>query len=213
MSEVADYAWVSDMTFPSLIPKYEVDESHGADVQERGARCRANKEGAVLPPQHMPRRAYSRKAVPPKLNRTFSLNGWPAVDEEVATLLRGFELGNGSLYPVQFYGKDRVTPLEGSYYVWNIGNVKDTLQPELSAAAEPHPYVKDRWTETLRVPEDFDLTLSAEAASGPDTWVEKRFSRRFFFSATLGDALAKMGLRKRLIMRRVRVLGLEGEGR
>ncbi len=63
--------------------------------------------------------------------------GAVVVSAACADILRQFDLGHSSLYPIKLFQHDRGTPVEGEYFCLNIGERKDAFLPELSRGSRP----------------------------------------------------------------------------
>ncbi|PDS74838.1 hypothetical protein [Rhizobium sp. L43] len=118
--------------------------------------------------------------------------GAVVVSAACADVLRQFDLGHSSLYPIKLLQHDRKTPVEGEYFCLNIGERKDTFLREHS------PLVRVLGSGRMRMPpnlHDDDVVVSPAALEGPDLWVSPPLIRMFFLSDRLTQALraAKMG--------------------
>ena len=204
--------WMADMLFPGLIPKIGNSARVERTDEEAGDACGANKRGTVLPPDQLPAIAWSKRAPGTlKLRPYFSLNGWPAVTERGYEVLQGFDLGAGSLHPLELYERDRTTPLPGPdgeparAWVWNLGNVKDTFVPEESPGVSENDYVPGIWHADMGGQAD-EIAVRPSALEGPDVWVEEHLRGPVFLSGALGDALIAAGVGRHMMMQPARLL-------
>ena len=97
--------------------------------------------GDERPKEFAPWRSFS-PASNHLLPDCFQAQWFYCISERFANVLRGFDLGEGSLDPVTFYRKDRKTALPGPYYLLNFGCRKNALVPEQSnpqSTAPPPP--------------------------------------------------------------------------
>ncbi|WP_192179617.1 hypothetical protein [Mesorhizobium amorphae] len=118
--------------------------------------------------------------------------GAVVVSAACADVLRQFDLGHSSLYPIKLFQHDRTTPVEGEYFCLNIGERKDVFLREYS------PLVRVFGTGRMKMPpnlHDDDVAVSSAGLEGPDLWVSPPLIRIFFLSDRLTQALraAKMG--------------------
>ena len=202
-------AWATDMLFPGLIPKVSCRRD-GWDDKIAGTNARANEYGEPLPPERMPERMASKRAPGAlKLRPYFSMNGWPAVRRAAHDVLRDFDLGAGSLYPVRTFERDGTTPLidpatgeRVEVWVWNLGNVKNTFVVERSPGVSENDYVPGIWHASLDGNPN-EIALSENTLTGPDVWVEANLRGPVFLSGPLGDALLKAGVGRHMMMQPV----------
>ncbi|BCG95304.1 hypothetical protein MesoLj131a_41680 [Mesorhizobium sp. 131-2-1] len=118
--------------------------------------------------------------------------GAVVVSAACADVLKQFDLGHSSLYPIRLFQHDRKTPVEGVYFCLNIGERKGAFLREHS------PLVEEFGDRTLMMPpnlHDDEVAVSPAALEGPDLWVSPPLIRIFFLSDRLTQALraAKMG--------------------
>lgn len=112
------------------------------------------------------------------------------ISGKVAEILGGFDLGEGAIAPVRLSRRDRVTPVPGDWFFWNVGNVKETFLPDRSERVRPAP---GRAWRTLDA-RDHDLKCSSAALGGPDIWFEPKLRGVLLFSDPLGRALVDADL-------------------
>ena len=158
---------------------------------------RQNNSGVPLPKDRFPNEVFgsSDAGTFQELPDFFSADGYWAVSEACAEVLKGFDLGSGGLYPVRIFQKDRKTPVPGDYYCLNFGSVKETFQPEGSPKAYKSQHGGDFWMPPFVV-KDGDIAVSRAALAGSDLWVDPKMERAFFVSGGLANALkaAKLNL-------------------
>ena len=181
-------------------------------VRDRGLAAEASRllsSGQPVPPEMRATSVWMEKGKKGqgKFPDLFYANGWWVVSREVAEILRGFDLGEGGLYPLEVLQSDRVTPVGGEWLYWIFGNRKDTLDTEASRNLRVHsPVPGDPWRKLASHPADDDATFSQAALVGPDVWIEKRLKGAVVLSGGLGDALLTAGFDKSFRMTRARVM-------
>lgn len=160
------------------------------------ATCRANESGKALEREDFPPALYAQPHAK-KRDYTFKdffvANGLLVVSERLARLLGQFSLGNGSLFEVPLFEKDKSTPIEGKYFFLNIGNSKDAFLPDQSTHIEKLGGI-DLWT-IRSYQEAGNLAFSSTALSGPDIWADPRCMSVFFISERLNSEVRAKGLR------------------
>ncbi len=114
--------------------------------------------------------------------------GYWVVSSACAEVLRRFDLGNGALYPVKVFKKDRKTPVRGSYFCLNFGNVRQVFLPEESPTTR-HDTDPERYYPPPGLLLDDAIAVSTRALGGADIWIDPLLRRAFFVSGPLGGAL------------------------
>lgn len=159
-----------------------------------GQMAELNETGERMSAEHFPKEIFAK--YPDKKEKKQAdlvlAAGAVVVSAACADLLRQFDLGHSSLYPIKLFQHDRKTPVEGEYFCLNIGERKDAFRPEYS------PLVKVLGDQSMKMPpnlHDNDIAVSSAALEGPDLWVSPPLIRIFFLSDRLTQALkaAKMG--------------------
>ncbi|WP_429807411.1 hypothetical protein [Ensifer sp. B1-9] len=159
-----------------------------------GQMAELNQAGERMSAEHFPKEIFAE--YPDKKEKKQAdlvlAAGAVVVSAACADILRQFDLGHSSLYPIKLFQYDRKTPVEGEYFCLNIGERKDTFLPEYS------PSVRVLGSKRMKMPpnlQDDDVAVSATARNGPDLWVSPPLIRLFFLSDRLTQALraAKMG--------------------
>jgi hypothetical protein len=112
-------------------------------------------------------------------------NGLWLISDNVADILRGFNIGDGVIAPVRLFRRDHVTLIAGDWFFWNVGDTKQAFLPDRSKQIAPAP---GRTWCTLE-PGDHDLKCSTAAEAGPDVWFDPKLRGVFFFGPELGQAL------------------------
>jgi len=121
-------------------------------------------------------------------------NQWPdisyyaglwLISDKVAAVLRSFDMGDGVIAPVRLFALDHVTPINGNWFVWNIGTVKEAFLPERSQHIRPVPGRSFRMLKAG----DGDLRCSTTANGGPDVWIDPKLRGVLFVGRALGEAL------------------------
>ena len=133
----------------------------------------------------------------------FSSGGYWLVSPQVAGILRGFDLGDGHLYPVRMMDSDFKHCLLPDHYCLNFGAVKDTVLIDGSNNLETVAGADLR--QPLSKVRDGDIVVTADALSGPDLWIEAQVANAFFLSGALAEALGAAGLAKVFGLRRCRL--------
>lgn len=116
--------------------------------------------------------------------------GMFVVTEKAADVLKNFDLGEGSLYPVNLYKPDRKTKIDGNFYHLNIAAKKNAFLPEKCQGRIYRPYgdAYEIWTANPDH-EDDEYVFSPEALNRPDLWFDERINSSFFISNRLMEAL------------------------
>lgn len=141
-----------------------------------------------------------------KLPDFFPANTFWVASQACADVLRRFDLGQGALYPVKVVQKDRSTPVPGSYYCLNFGNVKQAFLPDESPRASKNEgAVTGMWFPPFAM-KDGDVAVSASAEAGPDIWIDPLLKMAFFVSDPLAKALKAADVGRPFGLRKCRVL-------
>ncbi|MBO9621741.1 MAG: hypothetical protein J7500_03420 [Sphingomonas sp.] len=206
---MSDYVWVSNaLTEVSLTGKLETDVWQNNREGARAAE-RANKRGQPVPPELCPQRIWGDDRAPffQKLPDLISAQAHWIVSARAAEILRGFDLGQGALYPVRegAYQADNITRAQGDYFTWIFGATKSGLLPAESAGLRPSGVAGRVFKFPWKVADE-TVAVSHTVLSGPDVWVDPHLFRSLFFSRALGDALDRAKLRRAFRMYRARVL-------
>lgn len=158
-----------------------------------GQMAELNEAGERMSAEHFPKEIFAK--YPDKKEKKQAdlvlAAGAVVVSAACADVLRQFDLGHSSLYPIKLFQHDRKTPVEGEYFCLNIGERKDTFLREHS------PLVRELGDHSLKMRpslQDDDVAVSP-AALEADLWVSPPLIRLFFLSDRLTQALrvAKMG--------------------
>ena len=122
------------------------------------------------------------------LGDLFFANSVWVVSKRCADIIGKFDLGAGSLYPVQLLEDDRMTVTDTTYFCINFGNRITAILPDLSTG------IRKTFNDYYRlkgVVNDDDIKLSAAAVSGPDLWIDPLLEGVLFLSDRLHAALSK----------------------
>jgi hypothetical protein len=124
------------------------------------------------------------------LPEAFYANGYIVVQQKCFDVFSRFDLGQTDLVPAKIYQKDRKTEIEGPFYVFNFGCIKESFVPEKSTGLLPPIQTAQGpvWTEPM-TPENNQISVSSGAFNGPDLWFEEGLPRMIFMSGRLRDAL------------------------
>jgi len=150
-----------------------------------------------------------------RLKGWFSADGFYAVKGKLADVFENAYLGErGGLVEFPIYEADKQTQLPGPFYFINFDGPKDTLVVDackrlrVRRTVEIHGF--ELWKAPLGQLEDFELTLSADALSGTEIWIENRLQNRVFMSGRLKNSIEAAETGIDFQFSRVRIAG-EGE--
>jgi hypothetical protein len=158
-----------------------------------GELAKRNEAGEAMPAGYFPTEIFAEH--PDKREKKqsdfFRSGGALIVSSACADILRQFDLGQSSLYPIRLFQHDRKTPVEGDYFCLNIGERKEAFLPEDSLR------VKILGNEQMKMRPnllDDEIAVSLAALEGPDLWANPPLTRVFFLSDRPTQALraAKM---------------------
>lgn len=144
-------------------------------------------------------------------SRNLNLPMWHSsfvhVREDVAAVLRRFDLGQTVLAPIRIAMADD-TGVNTEFCLLAVGNRKPTVDPEQSA---PKKYGRMRWGP-FRSDTGVDKTVVAlrSVLEGPDIWRAPEVAESIFVSDRLGQALLAEEWGKKLKLRKVRVAEAKG---
>lgn len=219
---MTQYVWASDITDHANFGWYE--PWYGFDVPEAERRARSgrvasrNRLAMPLENSDFPAETLATRGTP-KGGRHLVIceNRNVLVSEAMATVLSGFDLGDGALIRSQVVkrNKDRrsTRSLGFHLYYWKYGNWKKTLRPEHSNKVAPFEnpakgitLAHEIWTAERTKLEPDDLAFDKACLEGPDVWVERGLNLDLFLSDRLVKALKKEGLAGRLNLLRCRVV-------
>jgi hypothetical protein len=158
-------------------------------IVERSQRhARGQKLGLDELPQKFYGRIFEDKIR--TLPEAFYANGYIVVQQKCFDVFSHFDLGSTDLVPAQIFQKNRTTEIEGPFYVFNFGYIKESFIPEKSTGLRPAIQTAEGpvWTEPM-MPEDDQISLSSMALNGPDLWFERGLPNLIFMSGRLRDAL------------------------
>ena len=206
---MSDKIWVSAAMLDSRLTVAFTYDMYPDRAEEAGKIILKNKYGVALPPESFPSKVYWWGPGKKKKNlKTFINSGLYYVSEELANVLRQFDLGEGGLYPVTLYEKDRKTVDERKYSCINFGNRKRAFLAKESPEAYIGPLDTEEG-ETRRLPmvPDHDLiAVSPAALIGPDLWIDENLAVGIFVSGRLYDALKAANLARVFGFKRCRII-------
>jgi hypothetical protein len=165
-----------------------------------------------MPAARFPKRLYGkyRDKHIKKLPDICMASGFWVVSAACADVLRQFDLGLTSLYPVDIFQYDRTTRVEGDYFHLAFGEVKNVFEPDqtpdvrvASALRNPKPNGYWRLKFTLS---DGDTAVKKSALEGVDLWIDPSLLDIFFMSDALVQALKVAKLTRRFGLRKCRVV-------
>ena len=139
----------------------------------------------------------------------FFLAGYCIVSDKMAGLLKQFDLGEGSLYPIEaILQRNRTTELPGKYFFFNFGSKKTCFDPESTDAKVSQRITKalPLWMLFVNDAADDDIAVSQTALGGADFWIDPTTPQQFYLSDRLVVALKDAGLDKALKLKRCRVV-------
>ncbi|WP_143074696.1 hypothetical protein [Methylobacterium sp. ap11] len=194
-----EYVWLSDARQDTrLIMPVETDISIGnTEMAIRGEDL--SSKGMHVPEDLCPKKIWlhDTKRKMRKMPDLFWAKGQWIVSERAADIISGFSLGEGALYPVRegVFQTDRETRLDGNYFCWTFGCVKDAFLPDMSKNLRK-PAIPGLWWTLPGALHDGDIAVSSQSAIGPDVWIDKMLFKSLFLSKSLGDALSEAELDK-----------------
>ena len=129
----------------------------------------------------------SRKKTLPHM---FMANGFLAVSDKMAEVLRRFDLGPSELHPVRLLRMDRQTPYPGEHFLFQIRAQKEGFEPDYSRRFKPKRYTDQTHWASLHVDaRDDDVSMNGTVLQGPDVWQDPRLLDMVFFSDRLMAAM------------------------
>jgi len=134
----------------------------------------------------------------------FDGNGYYIVSKSCVEVLKAFDVGDATFYPVCVLQKDQVTRVEGDFYTMNICNRKQAFIG--AESPETRPFLSNEERALGFVQKDGDVAVSKHALEGPDIWVDTKLHRAFFVSDKLAQAMKEAGISRSFGLRRCRVL-------
>ena len=188
-----DYVWVCQgMSDATLILQGLNNDIRETDFDRAVAIRKKIEAGESLPREDFPQTIWGqmkdyRSGQRPDL---FCSQGYWAVSSKAADILGRYDLGGGGLFPVILLEEDRIKPVPGEWFCWNIGNVKRGLLPEASTGlSRPMGGVFG-----IRQPSDCDIKCRRDVVSGAAVWMDPSVDGAFFMHQDLGQALIDAGL-------------------
>ena len=204
-----DYVWLSRIYHDTQLVLFVDIDVVVDNVDDAIYGQKLNNAGQPVPQELCPKKIWGDKDSKPfkRVPHVLLANGQWVVSGRAASVFEKFDLGAGALYPVSegFFQKDKVTPVEGTYFSWIFGNTKDVFLSESSNKIK-EPEVPGLWWDIPWDVEDGDIAVSSAALDGPDVWMDKMLFRSVFLSASLGDALVAAGLQKAFRLTRCKVV-------
>lgn len=206
---MSDYVWVSKARLDSdLVGDFYTDivvKDPSSTLQGQ----KLNQSGQPVPEAMCPKKIWGDEDAPffdriPDL--IFAQSQW-IVSAQAANVLRRFNLGGGTLYPVTdgIYQQDQVTRVPGDFFVWIFGNVKQGFLPD-QTTNKRSPVPGGNWWNIPFDLADDDIAVSRAVLGGADVWIDPLLFKSIFLSRALGDALEAAGLREAFKLHRCRVI-------
>lgn len=194
---MSDTVWISTAMghASNLRP---MTHSFGADDNSmRHAReCRGlNEEGKPLGSECFPAEVFGAPNATKadySLPHLFFAGSFWVVSALAASVMIYFNLGDGSLYPVNVLENDRHTPIGNGWFCINFGNIKHGILPNESPRIMQDYISKGvkGWFPPFKTG-DGDIAVSTAVLGLPDLWIDPSVGRSFFLSGALGVALKK----------------------
>lgn len=191
---MSDTVWLSRaMGHASNLRPMTYKLSLDEDSEARSISIRKmNEEGDPLPQDCFPAEIFgaaNAEEADYKLPDLFFADSYWVVSTKAANVLIKFDLGNGSLYPVDVFKKDRQTVIGDGWFCINFGNRKSALLPEQSVGIRKRAQNRYR---VVGVPKDREISVSSiSAMAGSDIWIEAQMWDGLFLSGALAQALKK----------------------
>jgi hypothetical protein len=156
-------------------------------------------DGIPLPPDLVPDYIFfgyrdlkdDYKAKTPDL--AMIMGGLLLISEKLRDLLSGFDMGTTLIHEVPLYENDQKTRRPGRWFILHITANRKTVIPEKSENTERVAPGSAKWKS--RIAQEDVLTVRADAANGPDLWIDADFRGRIFLSDRLKSALKPAGIR------------------
>lgn len=201
-----DIVWVSKAPSDTTLTKGFVpdvfleDEKLALDAMER------SRLGEPLPADRFPKEFYGQYHQKTYKNQPdiFLGGGFWCVSKASAEVLQKHDLGKTRLYPTSFFQNDRERPVEGTYFCLALGEQKTAFLPEQSAGKVKPGYGLTYW-ELSPTLEDDQVTVSKDALTKPEVWIDSQIPRAIFFSDALVQSLHAANLSRRWRFRRCTV--------
>lgn len=197
--------WVSRAMQGTQLVKNGTADMWESDPEAALDICRRAKKGEPLPAEVFPTKCYNDiegrhvSNLPP----LFEFASFWMVTSEMAHVLRQFNLGKTSLYPVELFQRNRRTRVPGDYFILSFGETKHKVDLEQSEGVKRlHETIPWELRSTL---ENGQVSVSKDALIGPDLWFEDTMWKAIFMSGTLVQALRDAKLTRRIPLRRCRL--------
>lgn len=154
---------------------------------------RRNQRGESLTSDFFPKKAWllpedAKRKKLPEFRKTGS---FALISERCAKVFQAFDMGGGNFYPVALFEADQITPLAGTWFAINFGNVKSCFSVDHSKKYTPIP---GRLWAPKATFSDFDLAFEPRVLEGPDVWVDPILFQTFCMSDRLAAALSDADL-------------------
>ncbi|CUH76514.1 hypothetical protein TRM7557_00937 [Tritonibacter multivorans] len=202
--------WFSDLDGLDAIRDYASADAEGLSSDEDIA-AGFNWQGDPVPPVAIPkgiRQRTKRGGALSELN--LIRNRFLVIGPKLATLLKGYDLGAGNVYPLDVYDADGNMTSSGQFYFWNFGNVASHLMPEQSQELKKSNFGYEKPGEHVYYPpifpKDDTIALSRDCLVGPDVWRERFLHKGTFLSDRLAQGLKEAGLARKFKLVRCRVI-------
>lgn len=147
----------------------------------------------------------------------FWAGGFMAIKGELARVLAEFDLGEGGgLIPYPIYEEDKMTPLEGPFFLVNFSGPKDNFLAKKSQNLEVMLTVedggRDLWSTRFQPMKD-EIAVASSALTGADIWAEKKLWHKLFMSGRLVRALNAAKINVDFELARARLVDFGGAGK
>ena len=202
----AEIVWASRAMMDSTLIKRVTPDIAETNQDRFMEAMDLQRAGMPIPDDAIPKQIFSKTSRKFKGLPDFTNASYWIVSTELADVLRQFDLGEGSLRPVEVLQYDRETRVPGRYECLSFGARKETFLPERTLRCKRRYEGQDIWGVSLDLQDD-EIALRETALQGPDLWMETpRLPRHFFLSDPLVQAIKTAKLSRRLGLRRCRVL-------
>jgi hypothetical protein len=188
---MTEYAWMSTaMGDPRRLRPF-TNDFDGKDISRLVSIQERHEAGMPLSAEDFPQAIWgsTKRGARTfgKLPNIFFGYGFWVVSDTCAVVMRQFDLGQGGLYSVKVFQKDKKTPIgDHEWFCLNFGNVKSGVVAEASDKL----FLRSGgiWSVRATVADD-DVVLSPSVLEGPDMWIDQKVMQAFFMSWRLGSAL------------------------
>ena len=209
---MSDTVWISTAIGHASNLRPMTHSFSGDDNSIRHAsECRRlNEEGKTLGSECFPTEVFGAPNVIKadySLPHLFFAGSFWVVSALAANVMKQFNLGDGSLYPVNVLENDRQTSIGNGWFCINLENIKHGIVPNKSPRMMQDYISKGvkGWFPPFKTV-DGDIAVSAAVLGPPDLWIDPSVGRSFFLSGALGVALKKARADKGFFLSKCRLV-------